>query len=148
MSFLFSSLPRSEITIVDDGDVEYGFAQQSYSVVEGNSVQVTVSKSANTAAQATIAYSVSSASLGYAPSSAYQPITGSLVFGPNDMSKSFTVQTIDNNIYSKNQAIPLQLSIVSSSGSGSVSLSATTGTTLVTIEDDGDAGRIEISQIA
>ena len=138
---------RAEISITDDGDVEYGFAQPSYTVVEGNSVAVTVSKSANTAAAATIAYSVSSASLGYAPSSAYQPITGTLVFSANEMSKSFTVQTIDNTVYSEDQAIPLQLSVVSSSGAGSVSLSSMTRTTLVTIQDDGDAGRIEIGQI-
>lgn len=142
------SVLRSEISIVDDGDVEYGFAQPSYSVTEGSSVSVTVTKSTNSAAQATIAYSVSSASLGYAPSSAYQPITGTLVFGSTDMSKSFTVQTIDNAVYSDDQSIPLQLSIVSSSGSGSVSLSSTARTTLVTIQDDGDAGRIEIDQIS
>jgi len=85
-----------------------GFSQQEYSVVEGDTITVTVTLNMTAASPVTVTYATAD---GTAVAGVdYISTTGALVFPPDTLAQSFTVETIDNTIEDGARTVLLTLS--------------------------------------
>ncbi len=105
-----------------------GFSPKSYSVYEGETATVTVALNMTSTNTVTVTYATSD---GTATAGAdYTTTTGSLVFAPGDLAKSFTVATTDDADEESAETVNLTLSAPISVVLGSAS------TAVLTIKDN------------
>ena len=127
-------------TITDDDDpaVTASFKQANYSVVEGSTVEVTVTLSADPEREVTV--NLTKTDQGGVTGSDYSGVPGSLVFQIGDTEKSFTFSATADDIDDDGESVAL--------GFGTLPDGVTAGTTAtVTITDDDTAG-VTVSQSA
>ncbi len=104
------------------------FDPNSYTVTEGETVTVTVALNMTSTNTVTVTYAMTD---GTATAGAdYTATTGSLVFAPGDLTKSFTVSTIEDATEESDETVNLTLSNPISVELGSAS------TAILTIKDD------------
>ena len=127
-------------TITDDDDpvVTASFGQAAYSVAEGDTVEVTVTLSADPERAVTVL--LTHDPQGDTASDDYSGVPGSLVFQIGDTEKSFTFTAAADNIDDDGESVAL--------GFGTLPDDVTAGTTAtVTISDDDTAG-VTVSESA
>jgi beta-glucanase (GH16 family) len=85
-----------------------GFSSNSYTVTEGETATVTVSLNMTSTNQVTVDYATAD---GTAVAGVdYTAISGTLTFAPGELTQSFTVGTINNDLYEGNRTLNLTLS--------------------------------------
>ena len=127
-------------TITDDDDpaVTASFKQANYSVVEGSTVEVTVTLSADPEREVTV--NLTKTDQGGVTGSDYSGVPGSVVFQIGDTEKSFTFTATADDIDDDGESVRL--------GFGTMPDGVTAGTTAtVTITDDDTAG-VTVSESA
>ena len=127
-------------TITDDDDpaVTASFKQANYSVVEGSTVEVTVTLSADPEREVTV--NLTKTDQGGVTGSDYSGVPGSVVFQIGDTEKSFTFRATADDIDDDGESVRL--------GFGTMPDGVTAGTTAtVTITDDDTAG-VTVSESA
>ena len=127
-------------TITDDDDpaVTASFKQANYSVVEGSTVEVTVTLSADPEREVTV--NLTKTDQGGVTGSDYSGVPGSVVFQIGDTEKSFTFRATADDIDDDGESVTL--------GFGTMPDGVTAGTTAtVTITDDDTAG-VTVSESA
>ena len=130
----------STVTITDDDDpaVTASFKQANYSVVEGSTVEVTVTLSADPEREVTVL--LTHDPQGNTGSDDYSGVPGSLVFQGGDMEKSFTFRAAADDIDDDGESVAL--------GFGTMPDRVSAGTTAtVSITDDDTAG-VTVSETA
>ena len=126
------------ITDNDNPAVTASFKQANYSVVEGSTVEVTVTLSADPEREVTV--NLTKTDQGGVTGSDYSGVPGSLVFQIGDTEKSFTFSATADDIDDDGESVAL--------GFGTLPDGVTAGTTAtVTITDDDTAG-VTVSQSA
>jgi hypothetical protein len=119
--------------------VFFKFSASGYSVVEGGGLNVTVQRTGNTAAAATVNFAVAGSPTTTASGFTVTP-TGTLSFGANELQKTIHVTTADNNTFDgANKVIGLQLSSPSAGGQ------VKTPSAAVTILENDGAGTIDFA---
>jgi beta-glucanase (GH16 family) len=107
--------------------LEVAFANQNYSVLEGETVTLTVALSFAITDTVTVDYATAD---GTATSADYVPVSGTLTFAPGELSQTIAVETIDNNLADGNRTFTVELSNPVNAELGVWSV------TTVTIQDD------------
>ncbi len=103
------------------------FAANTYSIVESQSVTLTVNLNAASAETITVDFATAD---GTATSGDYTPISGTLTFLPGELSQIIVVETIDNNLADGNRNFTVNLSNPVNAALGVWSVAT------VTIQDD------------
>ena len=118
----------------------FDIAQSSYGVTEGGTATITVLRTGNRSATNTVQYAATGGNLGD-----YQlPASGTLTFGPNVPSATFTVKTIANTLVDGNRSVTLTLS----SPTGTDALLGVTATATLNIIDEDKAGTVKLGAAA
>jgi hypothetical protein len=130
-------------TIVDNdaaGSFEFGAA--TYSVAEtGAAVKVTVERTGGSIGGVTVEYETSDGSATAAlPSPDYTRTTGTLVFGVNQTSATFSVPVLKDSIDEVNETILLRLG----NPTGPLAVLGPQDTAFITILDNDTAGKIQL----
>ena len=131
-------------TIIDDGtgplppgtpgtpdDDTTSFSVENASISEGGLMTFTVTRTGDAAADQTIDFATSIASGDNADASDFTASSGTLTFAPGETSKTFTVQTTQDNIYEGAESFTVSLS------NNSEGSTIKEGTATGTILDDG-----------
>ncbi len=131
-------------TIIDDGtgplppgtpgtpdDDTTSFSVENASISEGGLMTFTVTRTGDAAADQTIDFATSIAAGDNADASDFTASSGTLTFAPGETSKTFTVQTTQDNIYEGAESFTVSLS------NNSEGSSIKEGTATGTILDDG-----------
>ncbi|MFN8489807.1 MAG: Calx-beta domain-containing protein [Caldilineaceae bacterium] len=113
------------------GSTTVQFAQPAFSVLEnGGSAIIAVTLAAASAQPVTVNYATSNGTAS-APSD-YVATNGTLTFNPGELSKTFNVPIIDNNVQNSNKTVNLALNAPSGAGLGALAMA-----TLTIIDNDG-----------
>jgi beta-glucanase (GH16 family) len=108
-------------------ELQVAFTSQTYSVVEGETVTLTVALSFAITETVTVDYATAD---GSATSSDYVPVSGTLTFDPGDLTQTIAVETIDNDDLDGDRTFTVQLSDPVNAELGTWSVAT------VTIQDD------------
>ena len=127
-------------TIIDNDDptVTVSFGQSTYNVDEGNSVDVTVTLSADPEREVTI--QLTHEPQGGATSTDYSGVPESLVFQSTETEKSFTFSAASDAIDDDGESVAL--------GFGTLPERVTGGTTATVSIDDDDSAGVTVSETA
>jgi beta-glucanase (GH16 family) len=107
--------------------LKVAFASPGYSVVEGETVTLTVALNMASTETVTVAYETAD---GTATSADYVPVSGTLTFTPGEVTQTISVETIDNNDLDGDRTFTVHLSNPVNAGLGAWSVAT------VTIRDD------------
>jgi len=116
-----------------DSSSVFGFGVQGISVAEnGNSVEITVTRSGNTSSAASVNYATADGTA--SDRSDYTPAFGTVTFAAGEIQKTFRVLIINDSYGSPDDGVAETFSLVLSGGSAGTNISDTTVD--VTIVDD------------
>jgi hypothetical protein len=137
-------VPRAAVLTILDDDASVQFSSANYSVTEGGTVTLTVTRTGGTGVTAMVNYATTSAPApGVATAGAdYLAKTGTLVFGPGVTSQTFTIATLQDVLVEGPETFTVLLWGAAPAGSTSL---GTPSTTTVTILDNDAYGTLQFS---
>jgi subtilase family protein/Calx-beta domain-containing protein/CARDB protein len=140
-------VPRAAVLTILEDDATVRFSSGTYTVTEGGTATLTVTRTGGTVGAATVGYTTNS---GSAPGQAtagvdYTSKTGTLVFAPGVTSQTITVATIADVLVEGNETFTVTLS--NPSPAASIKLGAPS-TATVTISDNDAFGSLRLASSA
>jgi uncharacterized repeat protein (TIGR01451 family) len=124
--------PSTAVVTIQDNDAGLRFSSANYSVSEsGVQATITVLRSVITNTAVSVNYSTADGSA--TAGSDYVPAAGTLSFGPGEVSKTFTVQIIDDTVIEGDETVLLRLT----NPTGEASLLNPNAAVLTLLDNDG-----------
>ena len=117
------------------------FKTANFSVTEGGMARITVTRSAPLDETVSVTYAASDGTA--VANQNYKPTNGTLTFGPNVSTRTFTVQTLNDSVNKPGLTVLLSLS----NPVGAIGLEPP-DTALLTIQDNDPAGKVAFSAAA
>ena len=138
-------VPRTAVLTILEDDATVQFANASYTVTEGRTATLTVTRTGGAIGTATVAYATSAAPGQATAGVDYPTRTGTLTFGPGVTSRTLTVPTTNDVLVEGPESLTVALS--NPGPAQSISLGSPS-TATVTITDNDAPGSLRFSTAA